>query len=294
MLALDQFFTKKDVAESCWKDLCLILRTLTSREIGELFFIEPSAGDGAFYDLLLVGKEHCIGIDIVPRRGEFLACDFLTWNPAPHPATRQNIVVIGNPPFGKRGKMAVQFLNHAAEIADTVAFIVPVIFRKYFIHKQIDPELRWIHSTKLRRDAFWTVQKKTYTVNTEFQVWTRLPNSYEDKRLNAPPPISHRDFYIWQYNNTKEALKVFKNDFDFAVPSQGWQDYTRREEDANRCEKHKQWMLFKAFSPKVRDRLHKEIDYDELAKKNTTSIPGFRKGDLVQEYIHRYDQVVLY
>ena len=64
----------------------------------------------------------------------------------------------------------------------------------------------------------------------------------------------------------------------------------RREKDSSRCEKHKQWMLFKAFTTKVRNRLYKEIDYNKLAMKNTTSIPGFRKGDLVQEYIHRYDQ----
>ena len=290
MQTLDQFFTKKDIARLCWEDISPVLGELTKKQIGELFFIEPSAGDGAFYDLLPVGEGHSIGIDIAPRREEFLARDFLTWNYAPCSVARANIVVIGNPPFGKRGKMAVQFLNRAAEIADTVAFIVPVIFRKYFIHKQIHPELRWIRSIDLPRDAFWTAQKKTYVVNTEFQVWTRLPSSHKDKRLNAPPPISHHDFYLWQYNNTEEALKVFKNAFDFAVPSQGWQDYNRREKDPGKCEKHKQWMLFRTSCKKVLNRLYKEIDYEALAMKNTTSIPGFRKGDLVQEYLSRYDQ----
>ena len=43
-----------------------------------------------------------------------------------------------------------------------------------------------------------------------------------------------------------KALKVFQHGFDFAVPRQGYEDYTRREFNARRLEKNKQWALFKA------------------------------------------------
>lgn len=283
---LDQFFTRPDVATQCWRSLLPVLRKLTGKTKDGLFFIEPSAGAGAFYDLFPGGKGRCLGMDITPRRSEFVRGDFLKWKYRPrHP--RKNVVIVGNPPFGTRGDLAIRFMNKAATIADTVAFIVPVIFRKYLVHKKITEGLRLVHALDLRRDAFWTDKQERYAVNTEFQVWTRLESSHRDMRLFSPPPIRHRDFDMWQYNNTKDALKVFHNNFDFAVPCQGWQDYTRRETDAERCEKKKQWILFGAGSAEVKDKLD-SIDYEELAMRSATAIPGFRKGDVVQEYTAHY------
>lgn len=279
---LDQFFTRPDTALLCWMSLQPVLRELTGRDERDLCFIEPGAGDGAFYDLFPPAAAR-IGLDIAPRREEFAKCDFLQWRKK-LPAPRRDIVVVGNPPFGSRGKIAAAFFNQAAQIADTVAFIVPVIFRKHFIHKQLREDFMWIYRAALPRDSFCTDAKERYAVNTEFQIWTRLPTARENMRLFSPPPISHPDFIMHQYNNTKAALRVFDEKFDFAVPSQGWQDYSRRETDAAKCEKHKQWMLFRAADKKVRARLYRGIDYAALAQKNTTTIPGFRKGDVVREY----------
>lgn len=284
---LDQFFTKPYVATLCWDSLCPILLKLTGKNIKDLCYIEPSAGDGVFFDLLPYGQR--IGIDIDPRRNEFLGADFLSLNPSLFTFERSDTVIVGNPPFGKRGKMAVAFFNKASQIADTIAFILPVIFRKYFIHKMLPGNWRWIYSTSLPRQAFWTEKKGDFEVNTEFQIWTRLSSTHENLRLFNPPPLQHNDFEFWQYNNTIQALSVFENDFDFAVPSQGWQDYSRREIHSDKCEKTKQWMLFKPCNDAVYDRLHDDIDYEELAFKSATSIPGFRKGDLVQEYMYRYE-----
>lgn len=286
MRQLDQFFTKREIALSCWESLCPLLSELTGKTVNDLHFIEPSAGNGAFYDLLPSANR--TGIDIDPQRKEFIGQDFLTWSW--RPLSQRDTVIIGNPPFGKRGNMAVRFINKASQLADTVAFIVPVIFRKFFIHNLVDPSMRWIHSTPLPREAFSTKKKETYGVNTEFQVWTRLASHHKNRRLFSPPPIKHKDFGMLQYNNTKEALKVFREPFDFAVPSQGWQDYTRRETDPKKCEKHKQWMLFRIGDNQlVFERLYKRMNFEALALKNTTSIPGFRKGDVVQEYSRLYE-----
>ena len=250
---LDQFFTRPEVARRCWKSLAPLLQTLAGKRAEALHFIEPGAGAGAFYDLFPPAAAR-IGLDIAPRRADFLARDFLQWNARPK-APRRDVVVVGNPPFGARGASAVAFFNHAATMADTVAFIVPVIFRKYFIHKKLHPDFRWIKSAALPRDSFWTDKRERYSVNTEFQVWTRLPSRRKNMRLFSPPPIAHPDFVMHQYNNTKDALRVFDEPFDFAVPSQGWQDYSRRETDPAKCEKHKQWMLFRTESEKIRARL---------------------------------------
>ena len=169
---LDQFFTKDKVAALCWRKTRPVLKKLLPPEEESWYFIEPSAGRGAFYDLFPAQSQK-IGLDLASPRTDFLATDFLTWHPAPALAPRAHVVVMGNPPFGKKSTLAVNFFNHAAELADTVAFIVPIIFRKYFIHKLLNPEFRWIHSVEIPQNSFWTPEEPDYKINCEFQVWTR-------------------------------------------------------------------------------------------------------------------------
>ena len=276
MAGLDQFYTQPHIAKKCWDVLNSTVDTSLSR------FIEPSAGTGVFYDLLPEGS---IGIDIDPQHADLVEADFLGWEPDKNDPS--NTVIVGNPPFGSRGRLAVRFFNHAAVMADTVAFIVPVIFAKYFIHKQLPADWHLVRSEHLPRESFTTGKHPSYSVNTVFQVWTAKDTQWPDLRQFAPPPRHHPDFDFWQYNNTKQALKVFDNPFDFAVPCQGWQDYTRRETDEKQCERHKQWMLFKARTRSVYERLI-NFDFKTLAHKYVTSTPGYRKGDFITEYLTLY------
>ena len=280
--SLDQFYTKQRVAIDCWKHFKETFSTL-DRNVNGLFFVEPCAGTGAFYKLLPSGKR--LGIDLAPKYEGVRLQDFFQVNKFPSPP--KDTVIIGNPPFGKRGRLAINFFNHAADLADIVAFIVPVNFRKFTVHKRLEPSMRFISRLSLPRDAFHLETGKSYSVNTEFQVWTRLASPHRNMREYKRLPIRHQDFQLWQYNNTPAALKVFQNVFDFAVPCQGWQDYSRRETDERRCEKNKQWMLLKANTPHVRRRLMC-INYQRLAQECATAVPGFRKGDLVKVYTEHY------
>ena len=281
--SLDQFYTKPEVAAACWGYFTDILPSLNCY-MSDMFFVEPSAGTGTFYNLL---PHHSrLGIDINPKCEDILPQDFFTLTELSN--DQNQTVIIGNPPFGKRGKMAVAFFNHAAHLADIVAFIVPVNFRKYIVHKQLDESMRFISKLELPRDAFYLDSGKPYSVNTEFQVWTRLPSYHRDLRQYKSLPIRHKDFQLWQYNNTVEARKVFQNTFDFAVPCQGWQDYSRKETDEKSCERNKQWILIKANDTKILSRL-KSIDFGNLAKACGTAVPGFRKGDLVKEYSDNFE-----
>lgn len=283
--SLDQFYTKPEVAGICWKYFTNTLLTL-NRNPSDLFFIEPAAGTGAFYELLPPQKR--LGIDLAPKCKDVKSQDFFKLTD--FPSASRDTAIIGNPPFGKRGKLAIAFFNHAAYLADLVAFIVPVNFRKFTVHKQLNPHMRFISKLPLPRDAFHLDTGKSYSVNTEFQIWTRLASTHHDMRQYKPLPICHPDFQIWQYNNTTDALKVFRNSFDFAVPCQGWQDYSRRERDEKRCERNKQWILLKAKNATILARLM-EINYERLAQECATAVPGFRKGDLVKAYTERYQSL---
>ena len=256
-----------------------------NRSLSDLFFLEPSAGTGAFYKLL--PPQRRLGIDLVPRCDQVKAQDF--FKVLDLPFSPKDTIIIGNPPFGKRGKLAIDFFNHAACLSDFVAFIVPINFRKFTVHKHLDSSMRFISKLSLPRDAFHLETGKSYSVNTEFQIWTRLVSAHPDMRQYKPLPIRHPDFQIWQYNNTPDALKVFQNPFDFAVPCQGWQDYSRRETDEKQCERHKQWILLKAKNPTVLARLT-AINYERLAQECATTVPGFRKADLVKAYADYYEK----
>lgn len=287
-VSTDPFYTKPQIAAECVRFAEGVLsRIVGDAEALSRHFIEPSAGAGAFYDQLPPGRR--VGIDLHPHHAEIAPGNFLHWYPCLG-VPRALMVAIGNPPFGHRGEMAVRFFCHAAKIADTIAFILPVIFRKYAMHKQLPADFQWVAHSPLPLEAFHTPHQAHYRANTEFQVWTRhTGHLLADKRLHSPPPIAHPDFEMYQYNNTLQARKIFRERFDFAVPCQGYQDYRRRETHVEHLEVHKQWMLFKARNNAVKQCLW-GMDYEALAHENATTIPGFRKNDVVRAYL-RLDPV---
>ena len=273
---LDQFYTSRECAAYCFA----LFEGLGLTDEGTRY-VEPSAGDGAFLNLMPQNRR--VGFDLVPRHPEVQKRDFLGLHEDSYPMAT---AVVGNPPFGTRGKLALEFVRKAAEIADTVAFILPLCFRKFALQRRIPEDMRLALQKSLPPDSFRYPDGRRYKVNAEFQVWTRKRGD-EDLRVMAPEPKSHPDFEMHQYNNTKGALKMFEREFDFAVPCQGWQNYARKVVDPNECERNKQWMLIKAGSKRALNRLMK-IDFGDLANRTGTSVPGFRKCDLVAEYARKH------
>jgi hypothetical protein len=279
---LDQFYTKQDVAKTCYE---FLLRTL--KKIGlksnRAYFVEPSAGTGNF--LNLVEGKRKIGIDIDPRGKGIIKQNFFTWS-GPN-QLRSDVVTFGNPPFGRRSRLAIRFFNKSAEFSDTIAFIVPVQFRKYSVQSKLHTDYKLVAEKLVGQEAFYTTNGKDFHANCVFQVWTKRSTHLKNLRLLKAPPIHHPEFKIYQYNNTKEAEKFFHYPFDFGVPRQGYEDYRRRERDARKMERYKQWALFKATNRRILKRLM-NIDFDQLAKTRNTTIPGFGKADVVDEYRRLY------
>ena len=270
---LDKFHTRPEVAAAC---VALAAELCRGELGGARKWIEPAAGRGDFFRLLPPRAR--LAADLAPEYPGVAARDFLRWNPRLSP---RRVVAVGNPPFGRRGRDAAAFVNRAAEVAETVAFILPALFAKYSAQKRIRPDLRLVADVPLDDDSFYT-RTGAFACRCRFQVWTRRPTALPDLRLKSAPPAAHPHFEMRQYNNTAAAEKVFHAPFDFAVPRQGYENYARRETDAARCERRKQWALFRADRPEVRARLMR-MDFAALARKNTT-VPGFGKADVVAEY----------
>ncbi len=268
----DQFFTKESVAADC-------LRMLRQRlDLDpETHFIEPSAGDGAFFSLLPEGRR--TGLDLHPRAPGIERADFLAWRTE----RAGPVVVVGNPPFGKRGRTAVDFVIRSLSFAETVGMILPMTFTRHEGQKRVPKGVRLVCSVPLPPASFVLPNGEPYSVRAVFQVWTWRPGSL-DLRVPGRLPTRHSDFAMWQYNNTPAALRHFNEPFEFAVPCQGWQDYSRRETEAGACEKSKQWMLLRPRTARARKVLFHDLDYHALAHEAQTAVPGFRKGTLVQAY----------
>jgi len=232
-MKLDQFYTKSAIAKKYYEFMLLKLARLG---VKNPFFVEPSAGSGSFFDLLNSQKR--IGLDIEPKSKDIKKQNFLTWQY--NGREKSNVVVIGNPPFGRRAKLAIEFFNKSTEFAHTIGFIVPVQFRKYSVHSKLNPNYKLIAEKFLPENSFITEDGIDFNVNCVFQIWTKKNTTLRNKRIVSAPPIKHPDFEIYQYNNTKEALKVLRLDFDFAVPRQGYEDYARREFSVQCLEKNKQ------------------------------------------------------
>jgi len=168
-VGLDQFFTQPDIAKSCWKSFCGYIED-DGAKLTDYKFVEPSAGLGAFYDLLPSNRR--IGIDVMNFRTDYIHTDFLSWLPK---SNGYSYTCIGNPPFGYRAWLALAFLNHAAKFSDYVGFIVPMAFQsrgKSNVQDRVKG-LRLVHSSPLPTDSFVDAEGKSLKVNALWQIWAR-------------------------------------------------------------------------------------------------------------------------
>lgn len=171
-LGLDQFFTRPAIAKACWESLYRYMEA-DGVDIDLYEFIEPSAGLGAFYDLLPDNRR--IGIDIVRFRPEFIQKDFLAWSPTKN---GYSYACIGNPPFGYRAWLALAFMNHAALFSDYVGFIVPMAFQsrgKSNVQDRVKG-LHLAHSSPLPANSFIDANGNSLKVNALWQIWARIVN----------------------------------------------------------------------------------------------------------------------
>lgn len=164
----NQFYTRESTVVECLRRFHVVAGDLEV-DLSQYTFIEPAAGAGAFYRKL--PPQRRIGLDIEPRCAGVGTADYLAWTPG-----SGQYIVIGNPPFGLRGDLALAFINHSAPFADLVAFILPPLFDsdgKGVPGKRVQG-YRLAHTSSLEADSFEYPDGTPVSVETIFQVWTRI------------------------------------------------------------------------------------------------------------------------
>ena len=115
---LDKFYTIPTYSKKCI-DKIFNLYDKTSFDL----IIEPSAGNGSFFNQLECDNK--IGIDIEPENSNIIKMNFFDYTQQPN---INNILVIGNPPFGKISSIAIKFFNHSAKMVKCYCFYYPKNF----------------------------------------------------------------------------------------------------------------------------------------------------------------------
>ena len=220
---LDQFFTRPEVAKSCYQSLLEFMR-LDGADDERYEFVEPSAGTGAFYDCLPPARRR--GVDIFPFRREYVNQDFLYWIPP----EGGNYAIVGNPPFGYRGWLALAFVNHAAKFADYLGMILPMSFQS---DGKGSPKFRvkglcLVHTEYLPADSFVDINGSSLKVNALWQVWQRGVNNLQSvqtcdrwldlftvdmrkERLCGQDRLSEADYFLQRtfYSSPPSLVKDF-------------------------------------------------------------------------------------
>lgn len=132
-----------------------------------IFELSHQQGKGAFW---IFYQKKRIGIDIDPRRKDVIKSDFLKYKLPNRP-----FIVIGNPPFGHRGVLALEFINHSKN-ADFICFILPMFFNskgKGSIRYRIKNGFNLIYSQNLPKNSFYTPKGNEVDIKCVFQIWSK-------------------------------------------------------------------------------------------------------------------------
>jgi len=177
----DQFFTPVETAQYCFNVFKQVIQKYGD-QASDYTFIEPSAGSGNF--LKVLPKDRTIALDIEPKHDDIISQDYLLWKPP----INLKYTTFGNPPFGLRGQVALQFINHSATFSDYVCFILPQLFisdGKGSPRKRVKG-LNLIHSEKIN-STFYDPNNTEIKVNCIFQIWSKhhINVKYNIKKINT-------------------------------------------------------------------------------------------------------------
>jgi predicted RNA methylase len=282
--ALDQYFTQPKVSRECIG----LVRSLYPHIQN---FLEPSAGAGAFIDPLREAGCRIVGFDIEPKRPDIHQANFLSLSDQQvlglakvSPAIT---VVVGNPPFGRSGDLAAQFINKCLLLGLAVAFILPRTARRYRFQKGLRPDACLIHDSDLSSDAF-ILDGASVTVGCCFQIWTLYPGNRPDLRIRTKPRQTHPDFVLQQYNaqgKDREGVLsgLLNGNWVLAVKRQGFGRYELIELNQVPNDPRKHWLFIRVNAPVALRRL-RQIDFGKLARRKAVRAPGISYDDVVAEY----------
>lgn len=198
---LNKYYTKPNIVEKCLLELDKFFN------IGNFdVIIEPSAGSGNFVKGLnkYVKDNKIKSYDIQPECKNILKVNYLNLKTNDIISNERNILVVGNPPFGRQSSKAVRFFNKSAEFANVIAFIMPRSFKKQSMQERLHKNFFLKHMIDLDDYSFY-YNEKEFSIPCVFQIWFKK----DDKRniIIKEMPVSN-----YQFIKDPNSMKYKNND----------------------------------------------------------------------------------
>ena len=172
-VVLDQYYTDPTYANYFYKKISEVV-DLSVYDI----LLEPSAGEGSFYNLLPTSQR--FGLDIDPKVDGIIKENFYDYYPdIPVP----KIFTLGNPPFGNQSKDAINFFNHAANFSLGIGFVLPMSFCKMKLQSKLNPYFHLVFEEIVPKNSFYTLNGKK-DVKTVAQIWIKKTNKRIEENRN--------------------------------------------------------------------------------------------------------------
>lgn len=266
---LDKFYTIPSYSKKCI-DKIVELYDITKWDL----IIEPSAGNGSF--LNQIPSINKIGIDISPEQSNIIKQDFFTYSP---PSDKTNILVIGNPPFGRVSSLAIKFFNHSAKWANVIAFIIPRTFRKISVQNKLDEMYHLVYDEEIPNNP--CCFSPPMMVKCCFQIW-------EKKTIKRPIiylPTTHTDWDFLGFGpNNEKGQPTPPLNADFAMRAYGGKIGEIKTTGLHKL-RPKSWHWFKSNINKT-ELINRFSHLDYSNSLNTARQNSMGKSELVGLYLN--------
>lgn len=271
---LDKFYTIPSIVDKCI-DIIGLIYDWNQWDL----IVEPSAGNGNF--LVKIPCVNKVGIDIMPEHHDIIKLDFFDYLPDNN---KRNILVIGNPPFGRVSSLAIKFFNHAAKWSNIIAFIIPRTFRRISVQNKLN---KYFH---LKLDKEIPMKPCSFDppmmAKCCFQIWEKLLIAREIIKLQT----THDDWEFLSFGpNDNKGQPTPPNDADFAIRAYGGKCGEIKNNNLETL-RPKSWHWIKCNIDKdiLIDRFN-HLDYSNSL--NTARQNSIGRGELVALYNTIYSEL---
>lgn len=193
----DKYYTSPELAKYCVEKTKEIIGKDNITE-----YLEPSAGNGVFLNCL---DKPYLAYDIEPESNNVIKQNWLSIDLE----YKQGRCVIGNPPFGNRNVLSVQFYKKSIQLCDYIAFILPI---SQLNNNQQMYEFDLIYSEDLGKREY-----SDRDLHCCFNIYKRPAN----KELNKKPCYKLKDISIYEIRQGMNKTSYSYKDFDYSLCNLG-------------------------------------------------------------------------
>lgn len=255
---MDKYYTPKILAKYC---IDKTYEVIGKEGISEV--IEPSAGNGSFSNQI----DNCVAYDIEPDKGNIIKQDYLKLELE----YKKGRLIIGNPPFGDRMNMATRFVKKSYQIADYIAFILPLSQYNNNYHFY---EFNLTHSEDLGLKKY--TDRKLHCC---FNIYQRPNNG----KLNKRKKYKFNDLYLYESNlskNPKRHREYPDNKYDFRICIWGAAGKILKEN-----ERYQKEVGFYIRNDVLKEKIYNAmVEFEKNIPYKMTSVPSLRLWQ-IYEYL---------